>query len=386
MFKPSLFKSFFMGGFECSTHRRRDGRRLDLLASTKHDRWAAQDYAWLAAHAISTARDGMRWHLIETAPGLYDWSSFLPMLKAADHCGIEVVWDLCHYGWPDDVDVWSPQFVDRFARFAAAAARMVRDESDMPPFFSPVNEISYFAWSGAEVGRFNPAGTGRGGELKAQLVRAAIAAIDAIRDVDPRARIVQIDPVINVVASTTRAADRAAAEDYRNAQFEAWDMMAGFLRPELGGRPDCLDIIGVNYYSDNQWRLGGRTIPPGHALYRPFRELLAETYARYGRPIFVAETGMEGPGRAAWLRYVASEVRTALIGGVPLEGVCLYPVTDYRGWENGRHCECGLLGMADDQGGRIADAPLADELSRQQAILAHLVDRGVSDRVLRAAQ
>ena len=28
-FRPALFRSFFLGGFECSTHRRRDGQRLD---------------------------------------------------------------------------------------------------------------------------------------------------------------------------------------------------------------------------------------------------------------------------------------------------------------------------------------------------------------------
>jgi hypothetical protein len=38
-----LFQSWFIGGFECSTHRRRDGRRLDLLASTCHDVNAATE-------------------------------------------------------------------------------------------------------------------------------------------------------------------------------------------------------------------------------------------------------------------------------------------------------------------------------------------------------
>ena len=28
----------------------------------------------------------------------------------------------CHYGWPDHLDIWRPQFVDGFARFAAAVA------------------------------------------------------------------------------------------------------------------------------------------------------------------------------------------------------------------------------------------------------------------------
>ena len=47
--RPShpLFQSFFLGGFESSTHRLADGRRLDMLASTHHDRFAEQDYRTL---------------------------------------------------------------------------------------------------------------------------------------------------------------------------------------------------------------------------------------------------------------------------------------------------------------------------------------------------
>ena len=37
MHQPTLFKSFFMGGFECSSHRRSDSRRLDLLARGAHE-------------------------------------------------------------------------------------------------------------------------------------------------------------------------------------------------------------------------------------------------------------------------------------------------------------------------------------------------------------
>jgi hypothetical protein len=44
-----------------------------------------------------------------------------------------------------------------------------------------------------------PFATGRGPELKRQLARAAIAAIEAVRSVDSRARFVQAEPLINVV-------------------------------------------------------------------------------------------------------------------------------------------------------------------------------------------
>ena len=72
MHAPGLFASFFMAGFECSSHRRHDGRRLDLLASTAHDRLAAQDYRTVAGLGLRTVRDGLRWHLIEARPRRYD--------------------------------------------------------------------------------------------------------------------------------------------------------------------------------------------------------------------------------------------------------------------------------------------------------------------------
>ncbi len=346
-----------MAGFECSTQRRRDGRRLDLLAATQHDRLAGQDYRRVAALGLRTVRDGLRWHLIETSPGRYDWSSFLPMLRAARDAGVQVIWDLCHYGWPADIKFWDPTFVDRFRAFAGAAARVVREETDRVPFYCVVNEISYWAWAG-DTSRFHPLARGRGDDIKRHLVRAAIAGIEAVREVDPRARLVQVDPLIHV-----------AGGGYNEVQFAAWDMLCGRLEPELGGRPDYLDIVGVNYYSDNQWVNGGSTIPLGHHLYKPLGDLLAGVHERYGRPILLAETGAEGSGRAAWLFYVASEVRTALKAGVPIEGICLYPVLNYPGWDNDRHCATGILCNADDQGRRTLHEPLAEELARQQRLL-----------------
>ena len=63
------FDSFFMGGFECATHRRRDGARVDAVVGQDHDRFAGSDYAAMAAHGLRTVRDGLRWHLIEPSPG-----------------------------------------------------------------------------------------------------------------------------------------------------------------------------------------------------------------------------------------------------------------------------------------------------------------------------
>jgi hypothetical protein len=187
-----------------------------------------------------------------------------------------------------------------------------------------------------------------------------------VRAETPDAILIHTDPLIGVQAGR-RAEPRRAAEAraYHQAQFEALAMLAGRREPELGGAPGLVDVVGLNYYSDNQWIHGGRTIPPADALYKPLRSLLAEAYRWHGKPILLSETGAEGDARAAWLRYVAAELRAAAAAGVPLLGVCLYPVLHYPGWEDERHCECGLLGNAEGDSLRPVDAALAAELERQ---------------------
>ena len=366
----ALLQSLFIAGFECSAHIRADGVRLDLLKSTPHAPLVREDYAQVHACGMSTARDGVRWHLIERRPHVYDWSSWLPMLHAARETNMQVIWDLCHYGWPDHLDLWSGAFVDHFARYARAAARLCKEATGATPLFCPINEISFWAWAGGDAARINPAATGRGDELKRQLVRASIAAIDAIRAVEPGARILLAEPLINVVGNPDIPGDCDAAEAYRLAQFQTHDMLSGRVAPELGGREDYLDLVGANFYPHNQWYLNGTTIPLGHYPHRSLRDLLAEVYARYAKPILIAETGAEGDARPYWLHHVCAEVQHAIKAGVPVEGICLYPILDYHGWDNDRICRVGLLSMPDARGHRAPCPAFLDELRRQQALLA----------------
>jgi beta-glucosidase/6-phospho-beta-glucosidase/beta-galactosidase len=311
-------------------------------------------------------RDGLRWHRIETRPGWYDWSSWTPMLQAANRAGTQVIWDLMHYGWPDDLDIWGPSFVERFARFAGAAARVARDHSDQVPFYAPVNEISFLAWAGGDAGYLNPFAQGRSFELKVQLARASLAGMRAILAVDPRARFVHCDPIINIAPDPARPQDIGTAEAQRLAQFQGWDLLAGSLLPELGGELRFLDIVGVNFYHNNQWIHDGATIERGAPLFRPLRQMLAETHGRYGRPIFVAETGIEAEQRPSWFAYVAGEVAAARAQGVPVEGICLYPVLNHAGWDDDRPCHNGLLEHHRITGERGVFQPLADEIRRQR--------------------
>jgi beta-glucosidase/6-phospho-beta-glucosidase/beta-galactosidase len=386
-----LFRSFWIAGFESATHITDCSERLDMIAATQHDRLVSDDYARLLPLGFRTVRDTMRWHLIEARRGRFDFSSVAPFVEAARARGIQVIWDLLHYGTPCGVELFSPDFPQRFADFAHAAATWLSRNTDEVPLFTPINELSFFSWAAGEVGWFYPHGRGRGLELKRQLVRGWVCAVDAIRDVDARARVVSVEPLIHNVPplGLEDVEGRAAAQ--RRSQWEAWDMIAGLRDADLGGRPDLLDVMGVNFYHDNQWEVpGGEKIAwhvrPRDSRWIPFHRLLREAWDRYQRPIFVGETSHVGVGRADWLREMTDEVCLALREGVTVEGVCLYPIIDRFEWDDPGHWHnSGLWDLARTPDGtlqRVLCLPYAAELVRCQARLAATLADCAGARVL----
>jgi hypothetical protein len=331
---PSLFRSFFLAGFECATPINRHGQRIDPLAATEHDRRVREDYRALQQLGIHVVREGARWNQIDRG-GRYDFRPLRPFVEAAANVGMTVIWDLFHYGYPDDADPFSEPFSHRFADYCHAVARYIDRHTSGTLFFTPINEISYFAWAAGDAGVFAPHRRGRSFELKINLVRAALAGIDAIRDVNPQARIVNADPICKVVAPK----DHPDLEDHarwysERVVYETWDMLAGRQLPELGGSQEHLDIVGVNYYWTNQWehQRPGKYLCPGDSRLTMLSDLLCDVANRYGGDLLITETAHVGPLRAPWLRYVTEEARIALRRGVRLHGICLYPVLGMPEW------------------------------------------------------
>jgi hypothetical protein len=337
------------------------GRRLDLVAATRHAEFAEQDYARLRLMGMTGARDGVSWVECERR-GSFDFASVISRVRAADRQGVQVLWDLMHFGWPDSVDVFAPSFADRFGRYASAFAAWLSAETDQLPMFAPMNEVSFLAWAGGDVACMNPFQLARGVELKVQFVRGCISAIEAIRSALPNARFLSPDPVINIVPSAQHPKTWRRAEADQLLQYQAWDMLSGRIWPALGGHPSYLDIIGVNYYPDNQFMLDGTTIHRDDPRYKPFSHMLLEVWQRYARPMLISETGSEGASRPSWLDYIATESAQAMDQGCELHGITLYPIVSHPGWEDDRCCENGLWEYADDRGQRALCTPLAESI------------------------
>jgi beta-glucosidase/6-phospho-beta-glucosidase/beta-galactosidase len=329
-----VFRSFFFAGFECATGYNRHGQWIDQIAATQHDRFAREDYRLLRECGLMAARDGVRWPLIDRG-GRYDFSSLRPRLEAAREHDVEVIWDLFHYGYPDDLDLFSEAFPRRFAEYCHAAARYISARTDGVCYFTPINEPSFFSWAAGDAGLFAPHRTGRAWDLKVNLACAAIHGIDAIRDACPDARIVNVDPICRVVAPPDRPDLEDAAYQFNtDLVFQSWDMICGRILPELGGSREHLDIPGINYYWTNQWDITtvGTPLEPDDPRAVPLRDLVRTIWERYGGDLLITETAHRDEMRPVWVRELAGECEALLDEGVPLRGVCLYPILGMPEW------------------------------------------------------
>jgi beta-glucosidase/6-phospho-beta-glucosidase/beta-galactosidase len=346
-----MFRSFFFAGFECATGYNAQGEWIDQIAATHHDRHADEDYRRLHEIGIYATREAVRWPLVDRR-GKYDFSSVRPFVRASAEYDIDVIWDLFHYGYPEDVDLFSDEFPKRFADYCHASALFLSKHHHGPCYLTPVNEPSFFSWAAGEVGRFAPHCHHRAFDLKIALARAGIAGINAIRAAVTEARIVNVDPLCHVVAPKDRPEMQEGVDYFNNvATFESWDMLAGRMLPELGGSPAHLDIVGLNYYWTNQWELGNDEHPladddPRRAS---LRELITGVWKRYDAEILVTETAHVDDMRPIWLDHVAQQSEELLADGVPLRGVCLYPILGMPEWhDRNRWTQLGLWDLIQD--------------------------------------
>ena len=123
--------------------------------------------------------------------------------------------------------------------------------------------------------------------------------------------------------------------------------------------------MGLNYYPTNQWIHGGPPIVRGPsaapaAVGPALRGVCAASAGR----LLIAETGTEGDGPGGLAaRWSPPRCARARDRGVPVEGICLYPVANHLGWDDDRLCENGLLGHEVSGGTRAVHTPLQRQVA-----------------------
>jgi beta-glucosidase/6-phospho-beta-glucosidase/beta-galactosidase len=373
--RDAIFPTFFMTGFECSTFVWKDRGRKDYVRETGHDCHLANDFAAAMDLGVGVVREAIRWPFVDLGNGRYDWSSVKAIQDAATECKITPIWDLCHYGLPDNCDPFSSECRERFADYCRAVAEFVTSTAEGPYFFTPINEITFFSAAASDLGWMYPFAKGREAELKRSLCRMSIEGAKAIREVEPNARMVHVDPMIQAVPPPGRLdlADEAEAEE-RREDFGAFDVLSGRCSPELGGSSEILDIVGVNVYHYSQVQLDAdkkrEILGPRDPRRKPLSELLKMMWDRYRRPLIIGETSGYQEHRAEWLRMTMEESFKAINAGVDLHGVCLYPFVDVPDWWSNKWAKIGVYDVADKSSfDRVPCEAYIQELRRWQKIL-----------------
>ncbi len=68
------------------------------------------------------------------------------MMAVAAAKGVQIVWDICNFGFPDDLTPLHPMFLRQFAAICRAFAHMHRTHAqDIPLIVTPINEVDFLS-------------------------------------------------------------------------------------------------------------------------------------------------------------------------------------------------------------------------------------------------
>jgi beta-glucosidase/6-phospho-beta-glucosidase/beta-galactosidase len=337
-----------VGGFESTFLPAHD---RDIFETTEHDlRWK-DDLALLRRDGVRRLRYPIRWHRIEKEEGVYDWSETDTVMGYLRDEDFRPIVDLVHH---TSYPLW---LVEGFAdpRFGEAYLRYAREFALRYPWveeYTLFNEPFSTLFLAGHEAIWPPYASGLKGfiDLVANVLPALAAASTMYRELLPAARHVWVDTCEHHTGSDESGRAYAAmANDRRFLVLDAFlgrgydrDSELGAALDEVGGERllaitgGSVDVLGLDYYAHCQWNfsIDGGSAPTPTPV--PFADLIYQYWTRYGLPCMVTETNVRGhtSDRATWLKYILEQCEEAQARGVPVQGICWFPVVDSTDWDS----------------------------------------------------
>jgi hypothetical protein len=306
-------------GVECGFPLKSGNRRIDELEKTQHYTYFASDLLKAKGLGIDMIRYGIPWHRVEPRKGCFDWNwvdGALDLIRSLD---IEPIVDLCHFGTPDwlavDGGFAVPDFSKHLADYVEAFARRY----DHVTYFTIVNEPLITARFCGREGFWHPFRKDAFETICDHLVEGIVESARRVRAVRPGALLMQNDVCEHHSGGDPVGAARA--ERLNEERFLLWDRTQG-----------SWDILGLDYYPWNEEIHEGTRRKVGH--YRGLYDLATEYYARYRRPMIVAETDAAGSieTRLEWMEQTLLDCQRLNAEGVPMIGYTWWPLIDNINW------------------------------------------------------
>jgi dTDP-4-dehydrorhamnose reductase len=388
-------------------------RIVDQIERTGHGA-RLDDLDRVASLGVKAFRQAVLWERT------HDWGWADERLSRLRELRIRPILGLLHHGSGAGDD---HLLADSFVRGLTRHARAVAARYPWVTHYTPVNEPLTTARFACLYGHWYPHARGDRAFARALFNEclATRAAMRAIREVQPAARLVQTED-IGTVFSTPRLAYQARFENTR--RFLSLDLLDGRVDrahpmwpwlvgagglsenelDELAADPVPPDVVGINYYVTSDRFLDERlAVYPEHAHGGNGRDAYADVEAvrvralgiaghecvvrlvaaRYGRPVAITEAHLAGPPeeQALWFAEAWSAARRALAGGVDVRAVTAWSVFGAYDWDSLLTRERGSYeaGVFDVRGPVPRETPLA-------AVLRDLAIRGESSHPLLAGR
>jgi beta-glucosidase/6-phospho-beta-glucosidase/beta-galactosidase len=347
----------WMTGFECSTFPQVG---MDELVLTQHDRFWGSDIVRAAESGCRLLRYGIRWHVLNPRPHVWDWSSLDGPMELIRHLGLEPIADLFHFGVPEWLG--TGVLTSIFPDFQAELCREFARRYPWVRWYTPTNEPYIMAQFGGEIGVWYPYEHGPEMFVRAlrNVARGLCEGWSEIRTERPDARMMVPDTCEYWHALDEGTAPIAAERNER--RFLMHELYGGRVGQEHPFRdfllrhgmeqadlwwfeehPAPLDVVGLDHYphSEHQLRLGSRGELVDETCeidrQRGPGELAGQYFERLGRPVLFAETGAPGDDdrKKWWLDRIVGQVRQARASGVPVIGLTWWGLIDQVDWGTG---------------------------------------------------
>ena len=320
--------------------------RQDEIVLSQHDRLLEDDYRILKAAGTVGVRDAARWYVTHPAPGVYDWTWLDRVVETAERHELKLYVDLWHYGYPDWLDLMSPDAPAHFADFARQIALRYPDLH----YWCICNEPSLMVdWAGP-VGKWRPfLKDPDPTPLRQQICRMIIEATRAVLELRPDDLMVIPEPWF---------APDAKPEDEQAAVL---DTVLGLRDPHLGGESALVSVVGLNHYRDS-------TLPPFHRLILRAKERWPD------KPLWITETSGPPTGwqQSEWFWWMLAETRLANAEGAGVEVFTWAPVHSMYDWDDETlQLLNGIWRLDEATGERVpnGNAPDALQLARELGYL-----------------
>ena len=394
------------GGIECTINRTSQGYFDQLAYAGHYERWAS-DIEKIASLGIRAVRYPVLWEEHQPAKGQeIDWEGTVARLGLIRQKGIEPIIGLLHHGsGPAYTDLLDPEFPKQLAAYA----RQVAEQFPWVNYYTPVNEPLTTARFSGLYGFWYPHHTKDTSFVKMLLhqMKAVILCMQAIRQVNPRARLVQTEDLAKTYSGPALAYQAAFENERRWLSF---DLLCGKVLPgttmynylqRLGITAAELhffeqhacppDILGMNYYLTSERYLDDRlelhaphthggnelqeyadveAVRVPHGQPSGLKVLMEEAWERYKLPLALTECHLHcsREEQLRWLESCQQQIMELRAEGVDVKALTVWALLGSFGWDQlltspSMNYESGVFDISSGTARETALAPAVRQMA-----------------------